>query len=95
MYRVEIISNKSVEDDVTEALEYYVKDIMYTILPLAYGKGGDDRKMGTNTWPETNFVLVSYVADDEIETVKKVIKAVKEKFPKEGIKCFIVPSADL
>ena len=43
MQRVEIISNKSVEDDVTQALEEYVPDILYTKFPLVYGRGGNDR----------------------------------------------------
>ena len=95
MYRIEIIANKSVEDDITEALEQYVEGILYTVIPMVYGRGGDDRELGTATWPETNFVLVSYVEEQHVEIVKAVISGVKEKFPGEGIKLFIVKSVDL
>ena len=44
MYRIEIIANKSVEDDITEALEQYVEGILYTVIPMVYGRGGDDRR---------------------------------------------------
>ena len=95
MYRIEIISNKSVEEDITEALEQYIPGILYTKIPLVYGKGGGDYKLGTSTWPETNFTLVSYINDDELETVKKIIRAVKERFKSEGIKLFAVQAEEL
>ena len=95
MYRIEIISNKSVEDDITETLEKHIPDILYTTVPLVYGKGGNDRKLGTTTWPETNFVMVSYIKDNELPVVKAVIKAVKEKFNGEGIKLFVVKAEEI
>ena len=95
MYRIEIISNKSVEDDITEILEEHIPDILYTTVPLVYGKGGNARKLGTTTWPETNFVMVSYIKDNELPVVKAVIKAVKEKFNGEGIKLFVVKAEEI
>ena len=95
MYRIEIISNKSVEEDITECLEENIPDILYTTIPLAYGKGGDSRKMGTSIWPETNFCLVSYIEDKDLQTAKAVIKAIKQKFPREGIKMFVVKAEEV
>ena len=95
MYRVEIISNKSVEDDIVEALEQYVPGILYTTVPLVYGRGGDDYKLGTATWPETNFVMVTYVQEDQLERISEVIKSVKEKFKSEGIKMFYTSADEL
>ncbi len=95
MYRCEIVSNKSVEDDIKETLEEYIPGILYTVIPLAYGRGGDDYKLGTTTWPETNFVLTSYVEDSELPKVKAVIRAVKEKFSLEGIKLFVVKAEEV
>jgi hypothetical protein len=95
MYRLEIIANKSVEDDIIEALEQYVPGILYTTVPLAYGRGGNDRKLGTPTWPETNFVMISYIEDASLLTVKAVMKGVKDKFKGEGIKLFCIKAEDL
>lgn len=94
MYRVELISNKSVEEDIVEALEHYIPDLQYSSIPLVYGRGGDDRKMGTATWPETNFIMISYIQDQQLETFKKVIAAIKQKFSSEGIKMFVIKSED-
>lgn len=95
MYRIEIVSNQSVQEDITTALEEYVPDILYTVIPVVYGRGGDDRKLGTTTWPEKNFDLISYIKDSDYKTICTVIKAVKKKFPGEGIKLFAIKSEDL
>ncbi len=94
MYRIEIFANKSVEDDIVEALEQYIPGILYTTIPLAYGRGGDDRKLGTPTWPETNFIMVSYIEDASLGAVKAVMNGVKEKFGREGIKFFCMKVDD-
>lgn len=95
MYRIEIVSNQSVHDDIIEALEENVPGILYSEVPLVTGRGGENYKLGTSSWPETNFALFSYVEDSALQTVKAVIKAVKEKFPREGIKVFAVKAEDL
>ncbi len=94
MYRAEIIANQSVQDDITEVLEEHIPDILYTIVPLVKGRGSKDYKLGSSTWPETNFVLVSYVADEDKNVVESIIKAVKAKFKDEGIKLFWVKAED-
>ncbi len=88
MCRIEIIANKSVEDDIETSLEHYIPGILYTIVPLVYGRGGQDRKLGTSTWPETNFLMISYIEDEYVNDVKAVMDEVKKKFPNEGIKIF-------
>ena len=94
MYRIEIISNKSVQEDIEKAMEYNVADFFYTPIPLVYGRGGDNRKLGTATWPETNFAMISYINDKDLDMVKKVVGEIKKKFPDEGIKLFAVRAED-
>ncbi len=95
MYRVEIISNKSVQEDITDALEQYIPNILYTFVPLVYGRGEEDYKLGTTTWPETNFLLITYIEDNYLDTVKAVIVGIKKKFKSEGIKLFVVKAEDI
>ncbi|MCQ2610553.1 MAG: hypothetical protein MJ169_02290 [Treponema sp.] len=94
MVRTEIIANQSIQDELIENLEEYIPDILYTYIPVVHGRGKNARKLGDATWPETNFILVSYVSDSQCEIVKKVITALKEKFPGEGIKLFIVNAVE-
>ncbi len=90
MYRVEIVANRSVKDDITEGLESGIPGILYTVLPEAEGRGARDRKLGTTTWPELNFVLLAYVSNWELDDVKAVLNDVKGRFPNEGIAFFAV-----
>lgn len=90
MIRCEIIANQSVQEEIITLLEEHIQDCLYTIIPVVTGRGKNSYKLGTSSWPETNFILVSYVEDDKVSVVKAIIKAVKEKFPTEGIKLFCV-----
>ena len=94
MYRAEIIANQSVQDEIIQLLEEHIEDILYTIIPLVNGRGKNSYKMGSSSWPETNFMLISYVRDEEVKTVKAIINAVKKKFVGEGIKIFFVKAED-
>ncbi len=93
MYRIEIISNKSVEDDITQALEKSVENILWTKFPVVYGKGKNNKKLGNSTWPEKNFVLVSYIEDDDYKKITTAIEEIKKKFSNEGIKLFAIKSS--
>ena len=88
MYRAEIVANQSIQEDLTELLEQTIPNILYTIIPLVQGRGKSDRKLGNTTWPETNFLLFSYVEDSEIEKVRAVVRAIKKTFKDEGVKLF-------
>jgi len=90
MYRAEVIANQSVQDDIIQVLEENISDILYTILPLAHGRGKSNYKLGDGTWPETNFVLVSYIEDYDKDNFQAIVDAVKKRFPDEGIKVFFV-----
>ena len=89
MYKVEIISNQSVQDDIVELLEQEIPNIEYTIIPVVYGKGFSSKKLGDTVWPEQNFMLFSYVEDEETaKKIKAIITAIRQKFPREGISSF-------
>jgi hypothetical protein len=90
MIRIEIIANQSVQREIVNTLEQVIPGFLYSIIPLIHGRGKKEYKLGTTTWPETNFILIAY-GDDLIEkTVQSVIRHIKAKFPDEGIKLFII-----
>ena len=94
-YRVEIISNQSVEEDIVEILEDNIPGLEYTILPMVHGKGLHAKKLGTSTWPEQNFLLFCYAEKETAVKIKEFIDRIKEKFPREGISFFCVKEAEL
>lgn len=94
-YRIEIISNQSVQEDITELLEQEISEIEYTVIPVVHGKGIKAKKLGTTTWPEQNFVLFAYVSRENALKIKAIVNAVKERFPDEGISFFCSEEVEL
>jgi len=88
MKRIEIIANHSVEADIIEAVESSGSESYYTKVPVVYGKGRSNPKMGDSVWPEENFMLIIYTDLDCSETIKEKISRIKKEFPDEGIKYF-------
>ena len=95
LYRAEIISNQSVEEDIIERLEEAIPSIEYTVIPEIHGRGLRSKKLGDTVWPEMNFVLFSYVEKEDALKVKEVVEAVKNRFPNEGISLFFTKAEDL
>ena len=95
MYRAEIISNQSVQEDLIELLEENIPGIQYTLIPEIHGRGTKTKKLGDTIWPEMNFVLFSYVQDDEAVKVKSVVEAIKKRFPNEGISVFFTKGEEI
>ena len=94
LYRAEIISNQSVQEDITERLEKELPSIQYTVIPEIHGRGSHTKKLGDTIWPEMNFVLFAYVEKEEALKVKAVVEAVKNRFPNEGISLFFTKAEE-
>ena len=95
LYRAEIISNQSVQEDIVELLEQEIPSIQYTVIPEIHGRGGHSKKLGDTIWPEMNFVLFSYLEEADARKVKEVVEKVKQKFPNEGISLFFTKAVEL
>ena len=94
LYRAEIISNQSVEEDIIERLEEAIPSIEYTVIPEIHGRGLRSKKLGDTVWPEMNFVLFSYVEKEDALKVKAVVEAVKNRFPNEGISLYFTKAEE-
>jgi hypothetical protein len=88
MKRIEIIANKSVEEEIINELDMDIPNFLYTLIPVVHGKGKNAYHSGTAIWPEENFMLVSYVDDDSADKASMAIKRIKQKFKGEGMKLF-------
>jgi len=90
MKRVEIVANRSVQEDIVMALEAGIPGLCYTLIPVAHGRGPEDWKLGTVVWPEENFVLFTYQDETNAAEVVRIVGDLKKQFPKEGIKVWTV-----
>ena len=88
MIRVEIIANRSVEENIFEALSKGGVGKYYTKIPSVWGVGACGPRMGDAVWPEENFAIIVWCEKDEADKIKEAVAKVKTKFPGEGIKIF-------
>ncbi|MDA3941559.1 MAG: hypothetical protein PF693_20005 [Spirochaetia bacterium] len=88
MKRLEIIANRSIQEDMFDAFQK--ADIVkhYTLYPIVMGAGNSGPRMGDHIWPEENFCLIIYCEKPEAEQIKLVISELKAFFTNEGIKIF-------
>lgn len=88
MKRIEVIANRSIEDNVMDALRREGVAKFYTKYPVVHGDGSSGPRMGDAIWPEENFVLVVWCEEDEARRIAASLEPVKSQFPIEGLKIF-------
>ncbi|MCL2520572.1 MAG: hypothetical protein FWE37_06180 [Spirochaetaceae bacterium] len=85
--RLEVITNKSLEDE----LMLYLKAAhceRYTIIPQIHGRGRQEPREGNAIWPEVNFMVIIYCEAELAENIIKTLKDLKQKYPLEGLRVF-------
>jgi len=90
MKRMELIANCSVENEIIGALEETIQEFYFTMLPQVHGRGKTKYRLGTATWPEMNFLLISYLDEEDAAKAEAAVQEVKKRFPREGIKLFVI-----
>ena len=93
--RVEIIGNRSIQEDLFEALGKAGIDSRYTMITETHGDGRSGPRQGDATWPEENFVLIVYCEKQVARELRRVVDGVKEHFPGEGLKMFAVKTEEM
>lgn len=88
LLRVEIIANRSIEEDMHDAFDRNEVVQHYTKQPVVHGVGTSGPRMGDHIWPEENFVLTTYCSEAELEKIVTVVRELKDFFCNEGIKIF-------
>ncbi len=88
MKRLEVIGNRSIEEDMFDIFKRYDIVHSYTKLPVVHGVGNSGPRMGDHVWPEENFILIIYCEDEEARKVRQAIEDLKLFFKDEGIKLF-------
>jgi hypothetical protein len=88
MKRIEVIGNRSIEDDLFDRFRLNGVVKYYTKIPVVHGVGTSGQRMGDHIWPEENFMLIVYCDEKEAEIIQKSIEEVKKYFKDEGLKMF-------
>ncbi len=88
MKRIDIIINRSVDEDLISMLEKHNVGKFYTKFVNVNGVGTCGPHMNDSTWPEVNIAYVMYCSDEEAEKIKVAVRELKQYFVAEGIKLF-------
>ena len=94
-YRVEIIGNRSIQEDLEELLRGEGAGLHRTVFPEAQGTGRSGPRRGDHVWPEENFVMVVYCGLDEAKKLEEIVSVLQERFDTEGITFFATQGAEL
>ncbi len=89
MVKLEIISNKVLEEDIIEVLEGLGYGENFTTLSPVFGRGRHGRREGSAIWPEENIMFIIYVEDKDSEAIVEEMKKLKEHFAQEGFRCYV------
>jgi hypothetical protein len=95
MIRVEVIANRSVEEDFFDGLRAAELNLHYTLFPEVYGTGAAGPRRGDHIWPEENFVFVCYADMATAQKLAGVVSRLRERFPDEGVQVFATQGIDL
>lgn len=95
MKRIEIIANRSIEEDMRDLFNRRGIVQHFTKIPEVHGIGSSGPRRGDHVWPEENFILIVYCSDEEAEQIKNAVAELKLLFENEGIKIFAVECASL
>lgn len=96
MIRMEVIGNRSIQDDFFERLQQEEVGLHYTLFPEVHGSGFAGPRRGDHVWPEENFVYVAYTSEaEEARRVRAIVEDLKEIFEDEGIRFFATQGVDL
>ena len=68
----------------------------YTKMEEARGEGEEtEPKLGTHTWPGKNNVLFVAIPEEECPVVKEVVRLLRERHPRAGVKAFMMPMEEI
>ncbi|HPC46581.1 MAG TPA: hypothetical protein PLW83_00950 [Deltaproteobacteria bacterium] len=68
----------------------------YTKMERACGEGVEtEPKLHSHTWPGENCVMFIGVGDEELDRVTEIIRELKVKHPRSGVKAFVMPMEEI
>jgi hypothetical protein len=85
-----VVYNDAIDETVITAFrEAQIRG--YTKWKETLGEGNEtEPKLGTHYWPGRNNVLAVVVEDAKVPVVADIIKELRIKYPKSGIKTFVL-----
>lgn len=87
--RVEIIFSQAVEEDVFEGFKKLGVGKHYSKISAVTGAGFSNPKLGDAIWPQLNEMIIVVCKKSEAEKIVDLVHDLRERYPVEGIACFV------
>jgi hypothetical protein len=87
--------SEAIQEDFLEEVDFAVPGIKFTQVTDAKGRGWTTPKQGNAIWPQFNTIITIHCTEAEAARVLVIVKALREKFPTEGLACFRTNSVEL
>lgn len=87
--RVEIILSAAVDEDFMDGFKKKGIGAHFTKISGVTGAGFSNPKLGDSVWPQLNEMLLVYCDKEEAEKIVDLVEKVRDKYPMEGIACFV------
>ena len=87
--RVEIILSAAVDEDFMDGFKKKGIGAHFTKFSGVTGAGFSNPKLGDSVWPQLNEMLLVYCDKEEAEKIVDLVEKVRDKYPMEGIACFV------
>lgn len=96
MIRIEVVGNRSIQEDFFDRLQAEQVGLHYTLFPEVQGAGFAGPRRGDHVWPEENFVYVAYTDEaEDARRIRTIVEELRGLFEEEGIRFFATRGADL
>ncbi|MFW6214620.1 MAG: PG0541 family transporter-associated protein [Alkalispirochaetaceae bacterium] len=95
MIRVEVVGNRSVQEDFFDRLAEREVGEYHTLLSEVQGVGTSGPRRGDHVWPQENFLYFAYLEEEEARAIQEIVSELQELFAGEGIRFFATPAVDL
>ncbi|MFP4330218.1 MAG: PG0541 family transporter-associated protein [Alkalispirochaetaceae bacterium] len=95
MIRVEVVGNRSVQEDFFDRLAEREVGEYHTLLSAVQGVGTSGPRRGDHVWPQENFLYFAYLEEEEARAIQEIVSELQELFAGEGIRFFATPAVDL
>ena len=87
--RVEVIFSAALDEDFVEGFKKNNIGSHFTKISGVTGAGFSNPKLGDSVWPQLNEMLVVYCPKDEAEKIVALVEELRQKYPMEGVACFL------
>ena len=87
--RVELIFSAAVDEDFMDGFKKNKIGSHFTKISGVTGAGFSNPKLGDAVWPQLNEMIIVYCSKGEAEKLVELAKSMREKYPMEGIACFV------